>query len=92
MRGEDGLCPIADKAPVLLPANQLANQIFVQAQYSAQQVAAEDKTYMYLRITDIESLMRMYDVEPGDRISLLDKVQTLQNISNNKRPKNRKKK
>ncbi len=81
-----GECPVADQAPPLWPENQLAAELFSQVQGSAQQVTAEDKTYIYIRIADAEALMRMREVPREDREALLSKLLVLQGIANRLRP------
>ena len=85
--GANGLCPIADNSPGLCPENTIVVSIFNVAQPSAEQVEAEDKTYIYFRPSEIESLMRIYAVPKIEWPSVLDRVQVLQDIANNQRPR-----
>ena len=86
-----GRCPIEDDGPVLFPSNQTAVDIFQGCRPSAQQVAAEDKTYYYLRPADIEALFRIHSILPDDQPGLLRKVFLLQDEANQRSPRRPKK-
>ena len=81
-----GRCPIEDDGPVLFPSNQTAVDIFQGCRPSARQVAAEDKTYYYLRPADIEALFRVHAIPPDEQPELLSKVSLLQDEANRRSP------
>lgn len=81
-----GRCPIEDDGPVLFPSNQIAVDVFQGCRPSARQVAAEDKTYYYLRPADIEALFRVHAIPLDDQPALLSKVFLLQDEANRQSP------
>jgi hypothetical protein len=89
---DDGLCPVADKAPALFPQNELTVTIFNRSQGSSQQIEAEKKTVIYIRPTEVETLMRVYEVPTEDRARIMDGVFLLEGIANQIRPNRKKKK
>ena len=91
MDGNKGQCPVADNAPTLDPFNALAVEVFQQARPSANQVAADDKTYLYLRPESIEAIMRMQQIPLDDRAEMFRRVLLLQDMANQLRPNRPKK-
>lgn len=81
----DGLCLVADLAPVLLSSNQLAVQIYHESQGSANQITGDDKTRLYVKPTEVEALMRVHGITEDSRPGLLTKVFLLQDIANRTR-------
>jgi len=86
MEGSEGRCPVEDDGPVLFFANQIALTIFNECQTSAEQVSAEDKTYVYLRPADIEALFRVHSIPLYEQPELLKKVLLLQDEANQLKP------
>lgn len=82
----DHQCPVADLAPELYPRNEVIATVFRQAESSAEQRAAEDKTYFYLRPETVESLMRVHGVPEDERARVMEGVQILQQVANERRP------
>lgn len=83
--GSEGKCPIADKGPRLLPANVMAVEIFQECQGSCKQVAAEDKTYLYIDPCAAEALMRMRGIFQEEQSELMEKLMVLQGVANHQR-------
>ena len=81
-----GVCPIADCAPELLPSNQLAVDLYFQAQGCAEIVVGKSKTYSYFKPSEVESLMRMRDIKPVEWDDILKRIVHLQDIHNSVRP------
>ena len=81
----NGICPIADKAPLLLPTNHLAVEIFDQVQGSCIQVAAEEKMYVYVPPTEAEALMRIHELPKEEWLPTMRKLLALQDIGNKNR-------
>lgn len=86
MPGNEGRCPVEDDGPVLFLVNQIAVDIFYECQTSAEQISAEDKTYVYLRPADIEALFRVHSIPSYEQPELLKKVLLLQDEANRLKP------
>ena len=85
LKGKDGLCPIRDKSPQPFPSNEEVVRIFRFAERSAQQIVGKKKTYIYLRMADIESLMRIFEIPLEDRQDILERLSFLEELANKKR-------
>lgn len=86
----DGKCPVFDKGVVIFPENQLVVNVFKEAQGSGVQIDAKDKNYIYIKPTEVESLLRIRQIDPDEWGDVMNGVFVLQNISNNLRPKKKK--
>ena len=82
----NGICPIADKAPRLLPTNFLAVEIFQQIQGACIQVAADKKDVFYIPPTEAEALMRIHELPEDAWLPMMKKLLVLQDIGNDNRP------
>jgi len=80
------MCPIADEGPSITESNQEALAIFRQAEGASIQVSATNKTYMYIRPAEVEAIMRMRCIPEEEREPVLQKVQLLEGIKNDKTP------
>lgn len=89
--GNNGECPVLDKMPDLTPLNEVAVEIYYQARTSAQQVQAEDKTFLYIRPEAADVLMRINQVPESDRPEILRRLFILQDMDNRLRPARRRK-
>jgi hypothetical protein len=85
----DGLCPVKDKAPRLLPANELVYGLYKQAQTSAEYVQGRRRTLAYLKPTEVEALMSIRDIKPEKREETLNRLFILQDLENEMRPARR---
>lgn len=90
MKGKDDLCPIRDKSPQPFPSNEEVVRIFRFAERSAQQIVGDKKTYIYLRMADIESLMRIFEIPLEDRQDILERLSFLEELANKKRRQHKK--
>ena len=82
----DGLCPIADKAPELEEDNEVVLHLFNQAQGSANQIEGEKKNYVFLKPTEVESLMRINGIDQAEWDDILIRLFVLQDVANEMRP------
>ena len=83
---EDGICDYADKHPILDEDNSLSVDIFYQASGTAETISGQNKDFKYVKPSEVESLMNMYEVPIDERQEMMVKVLTLQDIDNLYRP------
>ena len=83
---DDGLCDYADKHPLLWESNLLATDIYQQALGTAETISAKNKDFKYVKPTELQALMNIYEVEKDERPEMLVKIFTLQDIDNTCRP------
>ena len=89
---EDGECPVLDKGVKLFPENELVVSLFNECQGSGVQIEGKDKHYIYIKPTEVESLLRMRNVPFEEWNDMMTGIFTLQDISNHLRLRKKKKK
>ena len=86
----EGFCPYADRHPILDESNALALDIFYLVQGTAETISAKNKDFKYVRPTELQALMDIYEVLQEDRANMVEKIYSLQDIDNKYRPNRRK--
>ncbi len=87
LAGNNGECPVLDKSPPIFTSNKIVVDIFRQAEGSGARIESNRKTYVYLRPADVGALLDMYDVNKDDRPDLIERLNTMQGIANELRPR-----
>lgn len=84
------ICPVIVAQKKLFPENKKIVDVYYQAQGSSSQVDGKDKTYSYLKPTEIESLMRIHNIPKAECDEVLTRLFILQDIANDRRLRRKK--
>jgi len=87
---EDGECEVYDVEMAVTPENKIITQIYNEALGTAAHVEAKDKTYLYLKPTEVAAILRSRMIpqeEWAEILSLLFMLQEWGNHYRLKRPK-----
>ena len=87
----DGECPVFDKGVKLFPENELVINLFNEVQGSAVQVEGKDKTFIYIKPTEVEALLKIRGIPIEDWDQIMFGIFSVQDMSNYLRPKKKKK-
>ena len=86
MEGYHGRCPVADDGVEIDESNETPIMLFRVGELTGKQVETSKKVFIYIQPSEIEALLRVYDVPREDWGEVMARVLLLQDISNEMRP------